>query len=92
MKFILAHSGWSGHATQAITTALNADNIYLETSWTSIDEKNAIMAMLGSDRVMLGSDTIPNINIEVTQYKDMDLPKEDLENIFYKVAQKVYRI
>lgn len=88
--FILAHSGWSGNVTQAIAAAISCDNIYLETSWTSIDEKSAMLSMVGSGRMMLGSDTIPNMKVEITQYKELGLSNPDLNNVFHKVAEKVY--
>ena len=92
VNFILAHSGWSGHAAQAIIAALNADNIFLETSWTSIDEKKSIISIMGSDRVMLGSDTIANTSIEIMQYSNLCFEKKNLENIFSKVAKKVFKL
>lgn len=92
VNFILAHSGWSGHALQAIAVALNADNIYLETSWTSIDDKNAIISNIGSNRVMFGSDTISNMPIEIEQFKRLDINEIDLENIFFKVAKRIFKI
>jgi uncharacterized protein len=92
INFVLAHSGWSSHAAQAMVAALTCDNIYLETSWTSIDDKKLIISKLSSEKVMLGSDTISNMNVEITQYKDLNIPDKDLENVFYKVAEKVFKI
>lgn len=92
VDFVLAHSGWSGHASQAIVAALNSENIYLETSWTSIDDKSAIISNIGSSRVMFGSDTISNIPIEIEQYKRLCIPDKDLENILFRVAKKVFKI
>jgi predicted TIM-barrel fold metal-dependent hydrolase len=92
VNFILAHCGWSGQAPQAIVTASQAENIYLETSWTSIEEKAGIISSLGSHKVMMGADTLLNIGIEIEQYLRLKIPEKDLENIFYKVATKIFNI
>ncbi|MBM3706788.1 MAG: hypothetical protein FJW69_00380 [Actinobacteria bacterium] len=91
IKFILAHSGWS-HATQAMVTANQYDNIYLETSWTSIFDKSAIVRGVGSKKVMFGSDGLENIEVEITQYKNLNLDNKDLENIFNNTARDVFSI
>jgi predicted TIM-barrel fold metal-dependent hydrolase len=92
IDFILAHCGWSGQVSQAIVTAQQVENIYLETSWTSIEEKAGIIAGLGSSRVMLGADTLLNIVNEKEQYLHLKIPKGDLENIFYRVATKIFKL
>jgi predicted TIM-barrel fold metal-dependent hydrolase len=92
VNFILAHCGWSGQASQTIVTALQADNIYLETSWTSIEEKASIISSLGSNRVMMGADTLLNIGVEIDQYLRLKIPENDLKNVFYKVAIKIFNL
>ena len=43
-----------------------------------------------TDRIMFGSDSIENTSIEIAQYKKLKLFELDLENIFYKVAEKIF--
>jgi len=96
LTFILAHSGWGGQAGEAIAAAKAASNIYLETSWISIDDKLAAVTALGSARVMLGSDTLLNMGVEIFQYnllhKAGKISASDLELVFHGVAEKVFRL
>jgi len=92
IKFVLAHSGWSGNATEAMISALNADNIYLETSWIQIEEKRMLISRLGSKRIMLGSDSIDNLSCEINQYYNLNLEDRDLENIFFYTAKEVFKL
>jgi predicted TIM-barrel fold metal-dependent hydrolase len=96
LKFILAHSGWGGQAGEAIAAAKTAGNIYLETSWISIDDKLAAVSAIGSERMMLGSDTLLNMGVEVFQYnllhKAGKISASDLEHVFHGVAEKVFRL
>jgi uncharacterized protein len=96
VSFILAHSGWGGHAGQAIAAAKAARNIYLETSWISIDDKLGAINSLGADRIMLGSDTLLNMGVEIFQYRALRnkgmISEADLGQVFHGVAEKVFTI
>jgi predicted TIM-barrel fold metal-dependent hydrolase len=95
-KFILAHAGWGGHAAQAIAAAKAADNIYLETSWISVDDKLSVLSAIGSERVMLGSDTLLNMGVEIFQYQTLfkkgKISDVDLARVFHGVAERVFAI
>ena len=96
VKFILAHSGWGGHVAQAIAAAKASQNIYLETSWISIDDKLAAINSLGAQRVMLGSDTLLNMGVEIFQYRTLrntlKISETDLEWAFHGVAEQLFAI
>jgi len=94
IKFVLAHSGWGGHVAQAIAAAKAANNIYLETSWISIDDKLAAISSLGAQRVMLGSDTLLNMGVEIFHYQTLakmgKISESDLHSVFHGVAEQVF--
>jgi predicted TIM-barrel fold metal-dependent hydrolase len=94
VKFILAHCGWGGHAAQAIAAAKVSNNIYLETSWISIEDKLAAISSLGPERVMLGSDTLLNMGVEIYQYQSLlkmgKISASDLHWVFHGVAEQVF--
>jgi predicted TIM-barrel fold metal-dependent hydrolase len=96
LTFILAHSGWGGQAGEAVAAARVSANIYLETSWISIDDKLAAVSALGAERVMLGSDTLLNMGVEIYQYnllhKAGKISGSDLDLVCHGVAEKVFKL
>ncbi len=94
IKFVLAHSGWGGHVAQAIAAAKTSANIYLETSWISIDDKLAAISSLGPQRIMMGSDTLLNMGVEIFQYQTLlksgRITTSDLHLIFHGTAEEVF--
>ena len=93
LNFILAHSGMGQiYSTEAYIVASVCSNVFLETSWTSIEDKNFFISALGSERLMFGADVPSNIPVELFQYKSLDLARKDIENIMYNNAQKLLKI
>lgn len=91
--FIMAHSGNSQiYSAEAFVAASQCKNIYLETSWTSIGDKEWFINSIGSERVLFGSDMPGNIQVELFHYKSLNLSKKDLENILYNNAKKIFKI
>ncbi|MHB8276068.1 MAG: amidohydrolase family protein [Candidatus Humimicrobiaceae bacterium] len=93
LKIIAAHAGnTQNYATEALIGAQLFDNMYLETSWTSISDKLAFINTLGSEKILFGSDVPLNIPGEICHYKSLNLQESDLMNIFSKNAKKIYKI
>ena len=92
VKFVLAHSGSTIFSEEALAIAKQCANIYLETSWCSLEDSEAMVRQLGSDRVMMGSDSIKNLPYEVCKYKLMDLTQQQRENVCFKTASAVFAI
>ena len=41
---------------------------------------------------MMGADTLLNIGVEIDQYLRLKIPENDLENVFYKVANRIFNL
>lgn len=93
INFILAHAGGSQiYSPDAVFVASDFENVFLETSWTSIDDKKWFINALGSEKVLFGSDVPGNLPVELFQYDLLNLNKDDLENILSKNAKRLLGI
>lgn len=92
LRIVLAHAGGGMFGAEAIVAAQECDNIYLETSWTTVYDLDAMVKKLGPERVMLGTDLVSNIPVELAKYRSLGLPEGDLEWCFGKTAAAVFRI
>ncbi|MHB1275873.1 MAG: amidohydrolase family protein [Candidatus Humimicrobiaceae bacterium] len=93
VNFILAHSGSAQiFSPEAYVAASICDNIFLETSWTSIGDKSWFISAFGSERIMFGADVPINVSVELFQFKALDLNDKDIKNIMAETAKKVYKI
>lgn len=93
IDFILAHAGMSIiYSSEAFITAQQYKNVYLETSWTSITDKNWFIKDLGSEKLIFGADVPSNIPVELFHYKKLNLGKQDLENIMFNNAKRLLKI
>ena len=93
VNIILAHAGCGMVISDEIVpTVLACKNVYIETSWSSILEKQIFLRTLGADKILFGSDLRINISTELHQYKVLDLPEEDLDKILFKNANKLFRL
>jgi len=93
VNIILAHAG-NGMvlSDEIIPTVSICKNVYVETSWSSILEKQAFIRTLGADRIIFGSDLPINTPIELYQYKMLNLSHEELEKILFENANKLFRL
>lgn len=93
VNFILAHAGDAQiYAPDAVLTAGDLSNVFLETSWTSIGDKNWFYNSLGAEKIIFGSDMPENIPVELTQYQLMNLNDEDLSKILSENTKRLLRI
>jgi Predicted metal-dependent hydrolase of the TIM-barrel fold len=93
LNIVVAHAGnTQNYATEALIGAQLFDNMYLETSWTSISDKLAFFNSLGSKRILFGSDVPLNTPGEICHYKSLNLKDTDLKNIFSENAKNLYKI
>ena len=91
VRIVLAHSGAGMLTVEAFVAAKECQNVFLETSWCSSDDIKWLVNELGADRVMLGSDTLSNIPVELVKYKSIGLSEEQLDKCLGETA-KVYLI
>ncbi|MEM2091752.1 MAG: amidohydrolase family protein [Candidatus Bathyarchaeia archaeon] len=92
LKIILAHSGGNLFAEEALLIAEAYPNIYLETSWTPSSAIRKFCRVLGSNRVMFGSDHPENVTVELTKFRSIGLGRKELEFCLGKTAIEVFNI
>ena len=92
LRFVLAHAGGGMFGADAIVAAQQCENIYLETSWTTVCDLEAMIKTIGAQRVMFGSDLVCNVPVELAKYKSLGLSEEQLECCFAKTAAEAYRL
>jgi len=92
LKIILAHAGFIFSAADALLVAKNYKNIYLETSWSTMEDIKLFIEKLGAEKVMFGTDLPTNVPIEFAKVNNMNL-NDDQKNWFLcKTAEKVFNI
>ena len=70
---VLAHAGAAIVTGNAIAAAEVCDNIMLETSWCRPGDIAVMIARVGADRVMFGTDAPNNVTAEIAKYDALDL-------------------
>jgi uncharacterized protein len=96
VTIVMLHMG-HGHGIyikSALEVAKRYDNIYLETSGMPMHSKvKEAVELLGEERVMYGSD-IPfhDPSVEIGKICASNLPRRQLERIFYTNAREVLRL
>ena len=66
VSFIMGHMGSTDFKMEATPAALQADNIYLDTSWILPDLVTHAVATVGAERVLFGSDSpLSSLRIEM---------------------------
>lgn len=89
---VLAHAGSEMHNAQATYLAKKFDNVYLEPSWVGVIGVTNMLKAVGSTKIMFSSDNIYQIPVELAKYHSIIPNVEDLENVLYKNAARVYKL
>ncbi len=92
LRIVLAHAGFVFSAVDAFLMARNYKNIYLETSWSNMEDIQFFIEKLGADKVMFGTDLPSNTPIELAKVNAMNLNNEQRDSFLYKTAEKVFKI
>ncbi len=92
LSIVLAHAGGGMFAAEAIVAAQECPNIFLETSWTTHYDLAAMIRTLGPERVMLGTDLIGNVPLELAKYRSLGLADNQLAWCLEKTAASVFGI
>jgi predicted TIM-barrel fold metal-dependent hydrolase len=92
LPIILAHAGFAVYTAEAYVAASECDNIYLEPSWCAIYEMKWLIKELGTDRILFGSDLPENLPVELTKYKSLNLPPDDLAACLGGTAARLFQI
>jgi uncharacterized protein len=89
---VLAHAGALMYTQEALVVATMAPNVYLETSWIGPPMLGALVQQLGPQRVMFGSDLLPNIPVELAKYRTSGLSDAALAATMQGTATQVFRL
>ena len=89
---VLAHAGMGVACRQAAIVAAECPNVYLETSWCSVLDVRELLEAVGPERLMLGSDSIENLPLELAKYRGLGLNPRDLDLCLGGTASSVFRL
>jgi uncharacterized protein len=89
---VLAHAGMGVASHQAGIVASECSNVYLETSWCSVLDVRWLLERVGPERIMLGSDAIENLPLELTKYRSLGLGAGELDRCLGGTATHVFRL
>jgi predicted TIM-barrel fold metal-dependent hydrolase len=89
---VLAHAGMGVATRQAGVVASDCSNIYLETSWCSILDVGWLLEQVGPERLMLGSDAIENLPLELAKYRSLGLGPDELDRCLGGTASHVFKL
>lgn len=92
LKIVLAHAGFAVFSAEAHVAASECSNLYLETSWCIADDIGWMISTIGSKRVMMGTDLIRNIPVEVAKYKALELKPDIWAQVMGQTAIDVFRL
>jgi len=92
VNFILAHAGFAIYTDEAIVTAINADNVFLEPSWCPTYALEKMINRLGVSRIIMGSDHLSNLPVELVKFKSINLSEHQLEQVFFKNPIQLFKL
>lgn len=92
LKIVLAHAGFAVFTAEAQVAASECSNLYLETSWCIADDIGWMISTIGSERVMMGSDLIKNIPVEMAKFKALDLEPNVWAQVMGQTAIDVFQL
>ena len=91
---VIAHFGGATGASayDAMLTAEENPNVFVETSFSSIYYLMMAVDKLGADKLMFGSDLPLNAPVELAKIRALSLKPSDERKILAETASKVFRI
>ncbi|MDR1933294.1 MAG: amidohydrolase family protein [Spirochaetales bacterium] len=90
--FILAHAGFALYCDEAIVAASLCKNIILEPSWCQTFMVSRMIKTIGIDRVIMGSDHLTNLPMEILKYHCIDLTDEDRKAVFDTNPGRIFQL
>lgn len=92
VPIILAHAGAGIFSGSALGMAQTFENVLLETSWCRVSDIGQMVNVVGSRKVMLGTDHPNNVSVELTKYRSLGLSGEVLTDVLDRTAMNVFAI
>lgn len=93
IDFLFTHTGYYEFGLSSLEVAKKYKNIWLETSG-QMDPRilKKIVKEIGSERMVFGTDwPYKPLNVEIDKFCYLDLTDSEVENIFYKNAEYLWR-
>ena len=92
VPIILAHAGYQMYADEALVAAQVCGNIYLETSWCSAEQIDKFVRELGPERIMMGSDGLLSLPVELAKYAAVGLTEEARYQCLAGTAVRLFQV
>lgn len=94
LQFLFTHTGYYEFGLSTIEAVKNLDNVVVETSGQfDIETLKKSVKILGSKRVCFGTDwPYKPLNIEISKFYELGFNQQQLEDIFYKNATRIWGI
>jgi predicted TIM-barrel fold metal-dependent hydrolase len=90
LKIVLGHCGGGIFVQEAIVAALFCPNIFLELSTLMPHQVLEVLRHIPSNRLMIGSDLLENVDTEIGKILTLDIKDTDKRNILYQTAVEVF--
>lgn len=92
LPIVLAHAGFLTYFDQMLLAARTCPNIYADCSWISHVQFRNLVAAMGADRVMLGSDHLSNLPIELSKVDLLLRTEEEKRRVLSQTAIGVFHL
>jgi len=92
VTFVLAHAGFAIYTDEAVVAAKTCENLVLEPSWCPTYAVRKMVDAVGADRVVMGSDHISNLPVELVKYGSIGLSDAQMESIFWHNPKRIFRL
>jgi predicted TIM-barrel fold metal-dependent hydrolase len=92
VQFVLCHAGFAVYSDEAIVAAKLCENIILEPSWCPTYTISKMIEVAGIDRIIMGSDHLSNMPVELVKYRSLGLSEQQLEQIFFHNPNALFQL
>lgn len=94
LDFLFTHIGYYEFGLSTIEAVKDLPNVWVETSGQmDVEVLTKAIEVLGADRVCFGTDwPYKPVNIEVEKFYELAVPESQLEKIFHKNAEYLWRL
>jgi predicted TIM-barrel fold metal-dependent hydrolase len=66
--------------------------VFLETSWCGVLETEMFARRIGTERMLMGSDAVQNVGVEIAKHRAIGLSPEQLADCLGETARKVFKL
>lgn len=87
---ILAHAGFAVYTAEAMVAAELCPNIILEPSWCPTYQMAKMVERFGAERVIMGSDHMSNLPVELVKFRSIGLTERQLRQVFWETPRRVF--